>query len=356
MKPLFQPAGLPTLIGSLPSESHADAAGQVLTYTPEIPLWVQLPTNKIEGMMVQFLPGMPGLTEKGDKTLIETDTADFESDLLAFYEDYLAVTDGGADLATSRFAMLEETAPGFFELIRRLESSGQRPAAVKGQVTGPITLGTGTVDQNSRAIFYDDRLRDVMVKLLALKARWQVRQLSRFQCPVILFFDEPALTGFGSSAFISISREDIAACFKEVIDAVHAEGGLAGIHVCANAEWSLVLDSPADVISFDAYAYFDRLLLYPDSLKSFMAAGGVIAWGIVPTLNADDLEKESVQSLTAMWHAKADQLAALGIDRSTIVSQSLITPACGTGSLTAEQATRVLHLTAEVSKKIRTAG
>jgi hypothetical protein len=49
------------------------------------------------------------------------------------------------------------------------------PVAVKGQVTGPITFCTGVKDQDDRAIFYDDTLRDAAVKHLALNARWQIR-------------------------------------------------------------------------------------------------------------------------------------------------------------------------------------
>ncbi len=225
--------------------------------------------------------------------------------------------------------------------------------AVKGQITGPVTFGTGLNDQNKKAIFYDDRLRDAAVKILAMKAGWQVRTLSKFGCPVILFFDEPALTGFGSSAFISISREDIEACFDEVIEAVHAEGGLAGIHVCANAEWPLILESTADIVSFDAYSYFDRFLLYPDELRKFFESGKIVAWGIVPTLNAEDVEKETTDSLVALWEERIEKVESLGIERSIILSQSLITPSCGTGSLSLEHATKVLRLTKEVSEQIR---
>lgn len=343
----------PTLIGSLPMDSHPEAAQLVLAHTPEIPLWVQLPTNFNEGMMVQFLEGLPGLVMSPDKMFVNTAAPSFETDLLAFYEDYLSVTEGDADLSTSRFATSPEVAPGFYEMLRQLESTSVTPLAVKGQITGPFTIGTGTADENGRAIFYDDRLSDVMTKLLAQKARWQVRQMAALNLPVILFFDEPALTGFGSSAFISISKEAVAACFAEVIDAVHTEGGLAGVHVCANAEWSLILDSPADILSFDAYAYFDRLLLYRDALKAFLDRGGILAWGIVPTLNAEDLEKETAASLIEAWWEKVDKLTSAGIDRQKIIDQALITPACGTGSLTLEQATRVLRLTAEVSREIR---
>lgn len=349
----FQSNALPTLIGSLPMENHRKAMDLVLRYTPEIPLWVQLPANREEGMMRQFLPGLPGFCSTAEKTHIDAGGEQFETELLAFYEDYIAVTEGEADLTDSRFALTPETAEGFFALLDRLDKAPSPPYAVKGQITGPVTLGTGLPDQENRAVFYDERLRDVLIKHLALKARWQVRQLSRYDLPVILFFDEPALTGFGSSAFISISREEIAVCFNEVIQAVHLEGGLAGIHVCANAEWSLVLDSPADIVSFDAYAFFDRFILYPEEIKRFMARGGILAWGIVPTLEPDDLAAETASSLLERWEKEVQQVEALGIDRQTIVSQSLITPACGTGSLSPELAERALQLTGEVSAAIR---
>jgi methionine synthase II (cobalamin-independent) len=186
-----------------------------------------------------------------------------------------------------------------------------------------------------------------------LKSRWQVRQLDQFGCPVIIFFDEPALTGFGSSEFISVSKDAIINSLEEVMAAVHAEGGLAGVHVCGNTDWSLILDSAADIVSFDAYSYFERFILYKSDIKEFLAAGKIIAWGIVPTLKVDELESETTESLISLWKEKAAQLEKLGIDAKQLISQSLITPSCGAGSLSAELAIKALRLTREVSDQIR---
>jgi hypothetical protein len=186
-----------------------------------------------------------------------------------------------------------------------------------------------------------------------MKARWQVLQLKQFGLPVVIFFDEPALAGYGSSAFISITQTQIQNCFNEVIDAVHQEGGLAGIHVCANADWSLLLDSATDVVSFDAYAYFDKFALYPEQIRRFLERGGILAWGIVPTLNAEDIDNETTENLTAGWWEKVRKLETMGIDPAKILSQSLISPSCGTGSLSLMHAKRVLELTRAVSRSIR---
>jgi methionine synthase II (cobalamin-independent) len=237
--------------------------------------------------------------------------------------------------------------------VKYTRSLSSLPVAVKGQITGPITFSTGIHDQNKNAIFYNEQLRDAAVKLIALKAKWQVRQLSTLGCPVIIFFDEPALAGYGTSEFISISLDEITSCFEEVMEAVRSEGGLAGVHVCANTDWSLVLKSSADIVSFDAYSYFDRFILYPDLIKTFIESGRILAWGIVPTGDVEDIEKETTDSLLAQWEEKVQAIVALGINRSRLLAQSLITPSCGTGSLSLDLAKKVLRITREVSDRAR---
>jgi methionine synthase II (cobalamin-independent) len=168
-----------------------------------------------------------------------------------------------------------------------------------------------------------------------------------------MFCDEPALAGFGTSEFISISREEISAALNEVIDAIRAEGALAGVHVCANTDWSLILDSAADIVSFDAYSYFDRFVLYADSIKKFVEAGKILALGIVPTGSVEDIDKETSASLFERLTGQLQALEKLGIARRKLLAQSLVTPSCGAGSLPPASAEKVLKMTREVSERIR---
>jgi methionine synthase II (cobalamin-independent) len=350
---VFQANGLATLIGSLPLVDHEEALDLIWEHMPEIPMWAQLPANRGEGMMVQFASGLPGLRHSNDSLFVDTQSEAFERELLEFYEDFMALDEGSIRLDASRFTLAEDTARGFFAFLRRLQTAAGSPTAVKGQITGPFTFCTGIADQEKRAIFYEPQVRDAAVKLLALKACWQVERLAEFQRPVIIFVDEPGLAGFGSSEFTSITREDVAQCFEEVFEPVHQAGGLIGVHVCANTDWSLVLDSPADLVSFDAYGYFDRFILYPDQIRAFLGAGKFLAWGLVPTLNVDDLEKETTASLMRRFEDQIQQVAALGIDARQLIKQSLITPSCGAGTLSIDLAQKVLNVTREISREIR---
>lgn len=342
----------PVLIGSLPHLDHGAAVKLIFDHTPQIPIWPQLPHYRNEGMMLQFLAGLPGITQKEGRVFIDSSGADFETEFLAFFEDYLGVVEGAVDLEDSRFVMTPDDAPGF-ELF--LEEARQRQAdliGLKGQITGPITFCTGLADQQGRALFYDEQLRDAAVKLLAMRARYQTRMMARIKERPLLFFDEPGLAGFGSSAFITITPGDINTCLSEVYEGVREEGGLTGVHVCANTEWPVIFDTGVDVVSFDAYSFFDKLTLFSDHLIAFFNRGGILASGIVPT-TAELIERETTENLVDRWIAQLEELEELGVPKEQVVKQTLITPSCGTGTVTEQQASRVLEMTRDVSAVIR---
>ena len=79
----FRADCLPVLIGSLPLYDHAEGVRLVFEYTPEIPLWVQLPAYKEEGMIAQFQPGFPGLKTEKDKFRTLVEEAPFGVSLIA---------------------------------------------------------------------------------------------------------------------------------------------------------------------------------------------------------------------------------------------------------------------------------
>ncbi len=350
----FKANAQPVLVGSLPMTDHSDATRLVLEYTPEIPLWVQLPKFKEEGMVNQFMPGLPGLAKEGDKTFLDTGKEEFDQEFLSFFEDYLLLSEPDADLEGSRFTFTATTGKGFAEFIRQVDQKKPAVTALKGQVTGPITFATAVKDENGRDIFYNDQLRDAAIKHLALNAGWQARTFAQRGALPIIFLDEPALAGFGTSAYITITREDVISAINEIVGMIHQEKGLAGVHVCANTEWDMLITTDIDIINFDAFSYFDRFILYPDAIQTFINRGGILALGIVPTEKADLINAQTLEGLTQRFEDQIAQLTAItGKNRSELLAQILITPSCGTGSLNVEAAKRVLAMTRDLSAAIR---
>ena len=98
MTKTFQPGAAATLIGSLPLADHGAAADLILKYTPEIPFWAQLPVHEQEGMLAQFSAGLPGLCKDDGSLMVNTESGNFDEQLLRFYEAYMGVCDGQIDL------------------------------------------------------------------------------------------------------------------------------------------------------------------------------------------------------------------------------------------------------------------
>ena len=349
----WEPLAATTLVGSMPHKDRNKVIDLILRTVPEVPVWPQLPSFQPEQMMIQYLEGLPGIRNEQGRVFIQTDAPEFEQELYEFYEAYLEIEEGRRDLGGSRFAMGPDTGRTFFQFLDTLQQTSPSFRALKGQIVGPFTLLTTLKDHQDRALIYDEQLLEVVIKHLALKAKWQIRHLRLFERPVILFLDEPALAGFGSSAFIAISEELVQRLLREVVESIHQAGALAGIHICANTDWNLVFNTGVDVINFDAYNYFDKFALYRQPFLKFIQEGHIVAWGMVPTNDPDIVHRENAQNLANLWLERIEQLVAPSVSRSKILSQSLFTPSCGCGSLSVVTAERVLQLTSELGHMMR---
>jgi len=344
----LSPRCLATAVGSLPHATPEEAVKLVLASIPDAPLWPQLPRRGLnEQMEIQYSEGLPRVVIDRDKERMHIDTTgDYSMELAGFYESFLA-----EDL--DAFQISAEFAAGLHAMDAALKrADGKRPF-VKVQTTGPITFGLTIVDENKRAIYYNPEFVDIIVKGMAMKCRWQIRRFRPHGEQVICFLDEPILSAFGSSTYVSVTRDDVVAKLGEVIEAIHAEGALAGVHCCGNTDWSIVVDAGADIVNFDAFEYGETIALYPEAIKRLLEEERVLAWGLVPT-SAEKIRKQTPEDLVARFDGLANGLArAAGLDPTLIARQALITPACGLGSTPAAEAERAFGLLAQTSELLR---
>lgn len=328
---------------------HTDAKRAcqiVLENFPEVPVWPQLPRLSLrENMYIQYSEGMPCVVMDEQRHRIFFDTSvDVTSKIEKFYERYLA-----KDIEA--FALTPDYAQGFHVFVDILKKSRPKELRLlKGQVTGPISFGLTVTDENKKAIIYNEAIFDTVLKTLALKAKWQEREFTQIapeDVGTLIFFDEPYLVSFGS-AFVSLQRDQVINYLNECVGTID---GLSGVHCCGRTDWAILMDTKVDVVSFDAYNYFESLTLYPKELKEFLERGGLLAWGIVPT--SEDIAGESTESLMKRFESNIDLLGNKGIDKELLLQSSFVTPSCGTGSLPVELAERVLNLTRSLSKAMR---
>lgn len=330
-----------TGVGSLPFRDPRDACGLIFQHLAEAPHWPQLPRlNTKEGMIDQLLDGMPGVVEAGDKVYLRP--LEPYEEWERFYQSY---EEGDLDA----FAIGEARAKGFYTF---MEEIGRRipPPFVKGQVTGPITLGLSLKDKEGAAVFFDPDLRDMLVKLVAMKARWQEVTFQSLlpQAETIIVIDEPILSSYGS-AFMNVSRDDVISALREAVAPLQ---GLKGVHICGNTDWPMVMEAGVDIINFDASNYLSSFLLYTEPLRRFLEDGGAVGWGIVPT-DEETLNEVESAGLAERLRQGLEQLVREGLPKNLLYQGSLITPSCGAGSLSEDEARKVYQMTQEVAAILR---
>ena len=339
---------LTTHVGSVP---HLTINGltEKLNGLLDIPAWPQLSRRSFrESMYVQYSPTLPAIYEDAAQEKVYFNTnVDITESLENFYTPILADD-------VENFAIRVDYANGFFAMLETLRQTNGQWA--KGQVTGPISFGLTVTDQDLRASLYNDMLSDAIIKNMSMNARWQIRQLKSVRPNVILFLDEPYLAAFGS-AFISLSRELVITYLNEVYDAIHAEDGIAGVHCCANTDWSVLLDTKVDILNLDAYGFIENLALYPAELREFLDRGGKICWGIVP--NNELIFSETPSGLADKLRNGIKLIVEKAAARGVLIkadefsSRSLIAPACGLGSTSIEVADRVFDVLAETGNILK---
>lgn len=338
MTPKIEFNCLPTIIGSMPQTDPKEACALVAKYLPDLPAWPQLPNGShLENMYIQFSEGFPGIVLEGAKAYVER-SADFDTLLEQLY-------DADAENNPDNYGISADYAAGLHAF---LALKNRHPRMVKGQITGPITWGLMVTDREQRGILYDDLLAEALAKFLRLKAMWQERFLRQIAPETIIFVDEPYLTSLGT-AFVAVSNEQVTTLLEVVLSGIT---GLNGVHCCGSTDWSLILKSSTDILSFDAYNYADSLGCYPAEVKAFLELGGSIAWGIIPN-EEEAVAKESLGSLSDRLGEAMAPFTRDGLSFKQLVAQSLLTPSCTLASLSAEASVRALELLAELSARVR---
>jgi len=327
-----------TGIGSVPFTDPQETVALILETLPQIPYWPQMVRlGYLEEMAAQAARGLPGLKVDEAQRLVRMDPALPRDEALAgFYEAVLS-----GDLTA--FAFEEQDARGFFGLIQAVASRGCPGAALKGQLSGPVTFAGVIKDADGKPILYDRELTQAVSAGLARKVAWQAEQFRQLGKDPVVFIDEPYLTGFGS-AYLPISKNEVMDILTQTLE--ETRGAVTGpvtlgVHCCGNTDWSLLLETPFDVLSFDSYGYFDSLRLYAPAVTRYLERGGWLAWGLVPT--NEDFQQETPDRLWQRFQTQATQLAQdVHGDLKQVLSQSILTPACGTGYMSQDDARGVL--------------
>lgn len=334
-----------TGIGSVPFTDADEACDLILKYCPAIPYVPQLIKRDVrENMFLQFSENMPCVLEDyRKKQSFFDETKDREKSLAEFY-DYVLHN------CYDYFKISPEYLKAFYPMIEKC--SKKDSPFLKVQVTGPITYLVSLTKKDKQSMIFDDEFAEAITLGLAMKGLWQVQEVIKAGRSPILFFDEPSLQGLGS-AYFTVSDEKVTFLLSSLIDFIKERNQdlLLGMHCCGNTNWKIILDSGFDIISFDAYGFGEKFALYQEEIKKFLQRGSFLAFGVTPSSEYKEgiLEDALYDRFTSIL----EEFEKKGISRDLILENIILTPSCGLGPMSQNDAKRVLELTNSLAKRIK---
>lgn len=342
------PELLVTAVGSMPHgdrDAAVDLIFDTFSASPHAPQLSRMDLR--EQMWIQFTEGLPRFEIDPEEQRYWFDTSgDTTSELEEFYTAYLAVMEGES---ADRFAIGPEYGGSILRCLERLKSSGKKYPYFKVQVTGPLSFAMTVPDEEGKPIFYHPSFRDVAVKGMGLKAVWLIEQFQPYADNIVVFFDEPSMSAYGSSAFMGVSETDVVESLDDVISMVVQRGGIPGVHCCGNTDWGILMKTTTRIINFDAVDYMETMGIYPQLLNDFLSKGGVLAWGAVP--NTELAGEESADIVADRIRRGVEYLAGNGVDVDLLQSRVIVTPACGCAGLTVDRVNDVYAILRDLDAK-----
>jgi len=217
-----------------------------------------------------------------------------------------------------------------------VRKSGCKQAKV--QIAGPMTLQWSLRTADGAfppAAALTHVSRTVLARTLAM-----AKALADAGAEPIVFIDEPGLYAFSRAQpnHIMLLQE-----LRINLMALKKRGAQVGLHCCSNADWGSLMGLGLDVLAIDAKLSLPSLLKAGAALVTFVAMGGRLALGVIPT---DTGERRPVDALVADMEAQLGLLEEYFPTRASVIehilAKSLLTPACGLALLSEPRAESVV--------------
>ena len=282
-----------------------------LALSVDVPYWPQLPNyTYYEDMYVQAAEHFPGI-------LLDLENRTIRFSIDQFIDELEPAMNR---LEDAEYMDISETYSVVYHRFLGLDLE-DRPA-IRGQLEGPISFGFNILDQNDRPILFDETVRPFMFDFMARRMNAQLERLKRKNANAFMFVDEPGL----QFLFSALSGYDDQKAKGDLDSFFAMVDRPRGVHLCGNPDWDFLLGLDLDILSLDIYSNAEVFASYAPAIQRFIARGGVIVWGIVPT-SVEAFENESIESLSTQLESVWEKLSQKGLDRDAMLLQSMLSPA-----------------------------
>lgn len=325
-----------TGIGSLPELTTAQALDWA--FSLDIPYLPTLPRRDVgEGIFGQALRGLPGLHMGPEGSM------NFEEDTwLGGIHEFSKILE--ESILRREFARWVPRSPSSLwpQFLKRCHA--EDPPWVKLQLVGPVTLAISLAATRDISKEIQSKLYHSATELVLARAIAMVQALKQGGREVLFFWDEPSLGCLNLEDPWQMRAWER---LKKMIAELGGEGAEVGLHCCGAVELSRLLGLPLKVLSFDTSLSLASLMGASSKIRTWRSQGGRLALGLIPTKipRGWDLEKSARAIREAFKNA-------FGVEGEEMLRKSLLTPACGLGLRTQEEASEVMAQLKKVKRRL----
>lgn len=226
-----------------------------------------------------------------------------------------------------------------------LEALDDHLPALKTQATGPVTLALGML----AAGHPDEGLLDCVMAGLIARVDDHIASLAGRlpETDITLIFDEPGLSGLLVPGF-PITRGDARRVLSEVLRAAPVR---AGIHCCADTDWSVVASAAPSLISWDVNTLGAAFREHTEAIAAATWDGTGFIWGVAPT------QTQPVPfDLEVRLQRVVGRLVMSGAKMAGLLEGAMFSPACGLAGLSEGQAETVAQTVVELAGELASHG
>lgn len=346
MQPILPPCSA-IGIGSLPHADSDAAVAAVRSVPGFVPFWPQLPRRSARESILNHVIGPyldedPAIDSMGRPVLSDPAMEKISS---------LPSPDAEIEWDESWVLRVSEWSAALIPALETFTPEANGPV-FKGQLAGPVTLGSYWRDMSGRALIDDEVLMTGIEHAVLRSALLQIREITDRDWRPLIFLDEPGI--FRATDTAREMREKGLSRLRRCVDTLRRHGAAVGLHACGGLEDPSVFSLGVDFLSFDAAAMIEDtayakaaappgFFRFEEEIDAFLHNGGQLVWGVVPSSRGFD---KGEFKPSQRWFPLVKSAFARRRDWQEILESSHVSTSCGLAGLTESESEEALRLTA----------
>ena len=333
----------------LPYDNQNSAMTTIVKLYEKIPYLPDLRNaNEADTLLNITLSNIPGFKIDGEKISLYENN-EYKNFIKLMELTYNNVTEENIKFFKSDSFFMDR----YFKAVERI-----KPHETVIRLYGPFSLMFRLSNFDCKQVLVDRVLRKTFIQMYILKTLWfisKIQSISIKTLPIIIF-EEPLLNKFSSIKRVSenIDNDLLIDLYAKIFDKIHKNGGIVGIQCFEKCDWTIAIDSTADIISFDAYHNPHNLNIIAPRINDFLKNGGIINWGIVPMDNADVITKLNSEFAYDKFNATINELINAGVDPNLAYNGALVSVVGDVYKLPLIFSEKALLLVSKVAAKLST--